>query len=134
MNGVRCGTLLLGLWAGSACAAAPDAATLRLGAQVYERCAACHAIEGHRTGPQHCGLFGRRAGAASGFTDYSTAMRRSRITWNERELDAFLKDPAARVPGTSMGYAGVKDDAERSALVAWLKVATRTPQACRVGG
>ena len=37
--------------------AAPDAAALARGEQVYARCAACHAIEGNRTGPQHCGLF-----------------------------------------------------------------------------
>jgi cytochrome c len=124
--------LLLGLAAAGASAAEASAEALSRGAEVYARCAGCHAIEGNRTGPQHCGLFGRRAGTAPGFADYSPALRGSRITWNERELDAFLRDPAGRVPGTRMGYAGVKDDNERAALLAWLKVATRTPLACSV--
>jgi cytochrome c len=107
-----------------AVAAAPPAA-LRRGEEVYARCAGCHAIEGNRTGPQHCGIFGRRAGTAPGFAGYSAAMRGSGIVWSERELDAFLRDPGARVPGTTMGYAGVKDKQERADLVAWLKQATR---------
>jgi cytochrome c len=45
-----------------------DEGAVRRGEQVYARCAACHAVEGNRTGPQHCGLFGRRAGTAPGFT------------------------------------------------------------------
>ena len=89
-------------------------------------------IEGHRTGPQHCGLWGRRAGTAAGYTAYSTAMQRSGIVWDEHSLDVFLKDPLTTVPGTAMGYAGVKDDTERADLIAWLKVATQPGKACRV--
>lgn len=109
---------------------APDAAQLARGQQIYARCAGCHAIEGHRTGPQHCGLFGRRAGTAPGFDAYSPAMKASGIVWDERTLQRFLKDPPATVPGTSMGYAGVKDDGERAALIAWLRQATQPGSAC----
>ncbi len=73
--------------------AAPDAASLARGEQVYARCAACHAIEGNRTGPQHCGLFGRRAGTAPGYNAYSKAMRESHWVWDEKSLNVFLKDP-----------------------------------------
>lgn len=111
----------------AAAAAPPD------GAQVYERCAACHAIEGNRTGPQHCGLFGRRAGTAPGFDAYSPALRASALVWDARTLDVFLQAPTRAVPGTTMGYAGVKDDAERAALIRWLREAT-APGRCRVGG
>ena len=79
------GGLLASVAAGAAvaAAAAPDGAASR-GQQVYARCAACHAIEANRTGPQHCGLFGRRAGTAPGFSGYSQAMRASGLVWNER--------------------------------------------------
>jgi cytochrome c len=112
--------------------AAPAAAVLARGEQVYARCAGCHSIDTHRTGPQHCGLFGRRAGTAPGFDGYSPAMRASGIVWNERSLDAFLQDPLRRVPGTSMGYAGIADAGERAALIAWLAEATRPGKACRL--
>ena len=43
-------------------------------------------LEENRIGPKHCGVFGRRAGSLPGF-DYSPAMRRSKIVWNEKTLD-----------------------------------------------
>ena len=112
--------------------AAPDPAALQHGEQVYARCAACHAIDSNRTGPQHCGLWGRRAGTAPGYTAYSKALQGSAIVWDERSLSVFLKDPMKAVPGTTMGYAGVKDDGERTDLIAWLKVATEPSKACRM--
>lgn len=99
------------------------------GAAVYARCAGCHALAYDRTGPRHCGLFGRRAGAVPGFA-YSDALRRSGIVWDARSLDRFLSGPDRMVPGTTMTYAGVPDARERSALIAWLKQASRGPD-CR---
>jgi cytochrome c len=96
------------------------------GAAIYERCAACHALERDRTGPRHCGLFGRAAGSVKDF-EYSEAMRRSRIVWTEASLDRFLANPLAVVPGTSMGYAGVADARERADLIAYLGKASRSP-------
>lgn len=96
--------------------------TIKAGEAVYARCMACHALGYDRTGPRHCGLFGRRAGSVPGFA-YSEAMTHSGIIWNEKTLDRFLKDPIKAVAGTSMGYAGVKDDKERAALIAYLRQA-----------
>ncbi len=122
---------LLALGATGAAGAATDPAALRRGEAVYARCAACHAIEGHRTGPQHCGLFGRLAGTAPGFEGYSKALKQSHITWDARTLDLFLQNPTKAVPGTAMGYAGVKDPQERADLIAWMAEATRPGEACR---
>lgn len=129
--GGLCVALAGGLLAAAGAGAAPSAAALARGEQVYARCAACHAMEGHRTGPQHCGLFGRRAGTAPGYGAYSKAMQESRWVWDERSLNLFLQDPLKAMPGTSMGYAGVKDDAERADLIAWLKQASRSGTACK---
>lgn len=90
------------------------------GEAVYSRCQGCHALEYNRTGPKHCGLLGRRAGSVPGF-DYSPAMKRSAIVWNEKTLDRFLADPLKAVPGTTMTYAGVPDARERADLIAYLK-------------
>ena len=67
------------------------------GEAIYARCAACHALAYDRTGPRHCGLFGRRAGSVQGFA-YSPAMQRSKIVWNEETLDRFLASPLTYVP------------------------------------
>jgi cytochrome c len=90
------------------------------GEAVYSRCLACHSLEVNRTGPKHCGVVGRRAGSVPGF-DYSPAMKRSKLTWNERTLERFLADPLKTVPGTAMTYAGVPDAKERADLIAYLK-------------
>lgn len=121
------------LWAASAAAAAVGAASaMERGQAIYERCIACHAIERNRTGPQHCGLFGRKAGTAPGFDSYSDAMRGAGFVWNAETLDRFLRDPAAMVPGTTMGYAGIADARERADLIAWLRDATRAGTRCTV--
>ena len=104
---------------------AAAAADARQGEEIYGRCLACHALGYDRTGPRHCGLFGRRAGSVPGFA-YSDAMRRSRIVWNAKTLDRFIADPLKTVPGTAMGYAGVKDARERADLIAYLEAADRS--------
>jgi cytochrome c len=99
------------------------------GEQIYERCAACHSLDRNRTGPKHCGLFGRRAGTVSDF-EYSPAMRASGIVWNEKTLDRFLAAPTMIVSGTSMGYAGVDDPRERADLIAYLEAANSSKTLC----
>lgn len=101
------------------CQAAPDVAH---GEQVYARCLACHALASDRVGPRHCGLLGRRAGTVPGFA-YSPAMKRSKLTWDEKTLDRFLAKPLKVVPGTSMTYDGVPDAKDRRDLIAYLREA-----------
>jgi len=105
--------------AGITAHAAPDAARRE---QLYARCAASHALTFDRVGPRHCGLLGRRAGSVPGF-DYSPAMKKSGIVWNEKTLNQFLSQPLATVPGTSMTYAGVPEASDRADLIAYLKAA-----------
>lgn len=118
--------------AGSAPAAAKDTAPrgdAKAGEAVYARCLACHALAYDRTGPRHCGLFGRRAGSVKGF-HYSNAMRHSNIVWSRKTLDRFLANPMKAVPGTAMGYAGVTDPKERADLIVYLEQANASPE-CR---
>lgn len=116
-------------------AAADGAAAERYarGARIYERCLACHALETDRTGPRHCGLVGRRAGSVPGFV-YSPALRRAQFRWTEANLDRFLAAPLVFVPGTAMGYDGVKDDGERRDLIFYLREAGREPRCQRGSG
>lgn len=96
------------------------------GETVYTRCLACHALAYDRTGPKHCGLFGRKAGSVPGFS-YSQAMKNANIVWDEVTLNAFLTAPLRMVPGTSMGYAGIADSQERNDLIAYLKQENASP-------
>jgi len=119
--------VLAALAAGPACGA--QAGDPRAGEAVYARCLACHALAHDRTGPRHCGLVGRRAGAIPDFP-YSDAMKGSALVWDAKTLDRFLENPARTVPGTTMGYAGVKDQKERADLIAYLLQADDSPD-CR---
>jgi len=123
---------VLALAAGTAPAASKDAAARadpQAGEAIYARCLACHALAYDRTGPRHCGLFGRRAGSVKGFA-YSEAMKRSKIVWSAETLDRFLANPLKAVPGTAMGYAGVTDRNERADLIAYLEQANASSE-CR---
>lgn len=91
------------------------------GARLYVKCAACHSLEEgvHSAGPSLFGIMGRKAGQAEGFL-FSWALESSGVTWNPEALDAFLANPMAYIPGSVMPFAGMKNDAEREALVCWL--------------
>lgn len=87
---------------------------------LYEsRCIACHSVDANRIGPQHRGVFGRKAGGVKDY-DYSAAVKNSQLVWSETTLDRWLTDPEKLIPGQKMGYQ-VPDAADRADLIAYLK-------------
>jgi cytochrome c len=102
------------------------AANVAAGRQVFARCKICHTLAPgapSTVGPNLHGLFGRRAGTYDHYA-YSPAMQRSGIVWDDSTLDAFLRDPMARIPGTTMGFPGIPDSGARANLLTYLKQAT----------
>lgn len=106
---------------------APGPVDRSRGERLFQQCYACHSVspgEGGLTGPNLSGVVGRRMAADADFPDYSPALRRAggqgRV-WSATELDRFLADPEAAMPGTGMGYVGMRDPADRAALIAWLR-------------
>jgi cytochrome c len=109
------------------------------GKRVFRACAACHTLAAgeHRTGPSLAGVFGRKAGTASGFTRYSPALEQADLIWSEDTLDAFLADPRRFLPGNRMTFAGIEGQQARADLIAYLQTATATgaqAQAADQGG
>ncbi len=92
------------------------------GKKVFKKCKACHAIKAgkKKVGPTMFGIVGREAGISKGYR-FSKAMKASGLTWDEATLDKFLKKPKNVVKKTKMGYGGLKKDADRAALIAYLK-------------
>ncbi len=108
------------LLAGPGYARAQDAAA---GERVFAQCRACHQVgETARNvvGPVLNGLFGRKAGTVEGYA-YSPANKNSGLTWDEATFRDYIKDPRAKIPGTKMIYAGLKDEQRISDLIAYLK-------------
>ena len=92
------------------------------GKEVFKKCTACHAIKAKkkRVGPTMFGIVGRDAGTLKGFK-FSKAMKASGITWDDANLNEYLKKPRKFVPKTKMSFAGLKKDADRANVIAYLK-------------
>ena len=101
-------------------ALAQDAAA---GERTFALCRACHQVgetAKNALGPHLNGLFGRPAGSVEGY-NYSPANKSSGIVWDEAVFREYIKDPKAKIPGTKMIYAGLKDEQRITDLVAYLK-------------
>ncbi len=85
------------------------------------QCGICHAaIQGkNMVGPSLFGLIGRTSGSIEGFR-YSAANKAASIVWSAETLNKYLAAPKEVVPGTTMTYAGLKDETKRADLIAYL--------------
>ena len=113
-------TSIVALLLAPALAQAQDAAA---GQKVFNQCRACHAVgptAKNGVGPVLNGLFGREAGSIPGYS-YSAANKSSGLTWDEPTFIDYIHNPKAKIPGTKMAYAGLKNDQQVADLVAFLK-------------
>ncbi len=109
----------LSITAAASSAMAQDAAA---GKTSFNKCMACHSIgEGakNKVGPELNGLDGRHSGTAPDY-NYSDANKNSGITWNEAQFKEYIKDPKAKIPGTKMAFAGIKNQKEIDDLWAYV--------------
>src|SRR6516164_2726497 len=96
---------------------------LEAGETSFRKCAPCHSVgedAANKVGPVLNGLDGRKAGAVEGFS-YSDANKNSGITWSEETFNEYIRDPRAKVPGTKMVFAGIKNNKEVTDLWGYLK-------------
>ncbi|MCX7311995.1 MAG: cytochrome c family protein [Hyphomicrobiales bacterium] len=87
-----------------------------------KKCAACHTFgkgEPNRVGPNLYGVVGRTKASEAGF-NYSTAMKAMKGAWTPEDLDKYLANPKAMVPGTNMTFAGIPRGRERADLITFL--------------
>ena len=88
----------------------------------FNKCLACHAIgEGakNKVGPALNGLDGRKSGTVEGYS-YSEANKNSGITWGKDVFLEYIKEPKAKIPGTKMVFAGIKNEKEANDLWAYI--------------
>lgn len=96
------------------------------GKKAFAKCRACHSLDAGKNGvgPSLHGVFGRKSGTVEGYK-YSDAMKNKGVSWNEENLEKYLEDPKAFVPGNKMAFPGVKKESEREDLIAYLKQASK---------
>jgi cytochrome c len=101
-------------------AAAQD---LAAGENSFKKCLPCHAVgpdAKNKVGPELNGLNGRKSGTAEGY-NYTDANKNSGITWDEAQFKEYIQDPRAKIKGTKMVFAGIKNETEIANLWAYLK-------------
>jgi cytochrome c2 len=83
-------------------------------------CVGCHQPKfGTAVGPPLAGVAGRRIASVPGWA-YSAGLQRKSGVWDDGSLNAFLSDPAAFAPGTTMRLSGL-DAKSRTQVIAELK-------------
>ncbi len=93
------------------------------GAKIFKKCATCHNIEkgaGNKVGPNLYAVVGRKRAANPGFS-YSEAMSKKGGSWSIDDLNLFLIKPKDFVPGTKMGFAGLKKPQDRADVILYLQ-------------
>lgn len=93
------------------------------GERIFTQCRACHQVgENARNlvGPQLNGLFGRKTGSVEGYS-YTPANKNADITWDEKTFADYIADPKAKIPGTKMVFAGLKNPEQVADLIAFVK-------------
>ena len=98
------------------------------GAEVFKACSVCHTLTpdgGSRAGPTLYGVFGRKAGSVAGYA-YSEAFQKLDLVWTAETISKLFEiGPQSYTPGTKMPEQKVGNDAERAALIEFLKAATQ---------
>jgi cytochrome c len=93
------------------------------GERVYAQCRVCHQIgESARNvaGPHLNGLFSRTSGSVEDYS-YTDANKNAGIKWDEASFREYITDPKAKIPGTKMIFAGLKNQNQITDLIAYLK-------------
>src|SRR5262249_26438945 len=96
------------------------------GERAFQKCYSCHSVdrnEKNLSGPNLAGVIGRRAGTLPNFT-YSAPMKKAGaegLVWNDETLEHYLADPLEMIPETTMSFPGVRNPAERRAVIEYLR-------------
>jgi cytochrome c len=75
----------------------------------------------HLTGPSLAHISNHKSATVPDFQRYSHALKRANVVWDEATLDRWLTNPEAFAPGTSMTFAGLKEQKDRLDVAAYLR-------------
>jgi cytochrome c len=105
-------------------------ASVEKGAAAAKVCQTCHTFEKdgpNRVGPNLYNIVGDKKGEGRGGFNFSAAMKAKGGTWTFDDLNQFLINPKAFVPGTAMGFAGIQKDSQRADVIDYLDSLSEHP-------
>ncbi len=100
-------------------------ASAQRGEKSISQCSGCHSFTQNgpnKSGPNLYGVMNQLIGSERKF-NYSDTLRSMGAigeVWNKDQLDCYLKNPAVCMPGTKMGFNGVKSHRKRADIIAYL--------------
>ncbi|MCW5724742.1 MAG: cytochrome c family protein [Maricaulaceae bacterium] len=104
-------------------------ASASAGERIARRCVACHTFNqggSSLQGPNLWNVIGRAAASYEGF-NFSAGMRNYGAVWGFQNLDEYLENPRAYVPGTAMAFAGIRNQSDRMDLIAYMRQQADNP-------
>lgn len=102
------------------------------GANEAKACTACHNFEkggANKSGPALWDVVERKIASVAGFTYSAGATAKGGEAWSYDALNEFIKNPKGYIKGTKMGYGGMKNDAKRANIIAYLGSLSDAPKA-----
>jgi cytochrome c len=105
-------------------------ASAEKGAADAKVCQTCHTLDKggpNRVGPNLYGIVGDKRGQGRNGFNFSAAMKAKGGTWTYDDLNQFLTNPKAFIPGTAMGFAGISKDSQRADVIAYLRTLSDNP-------
>jgi cytochrome c len=100
----------------------PAAELIAAGEKVFAKCQSCHTIAAggaNGIGPNLHGTMGKAVATHPGFA-YSAELKAHGGNWDWENINSWLKNPKAYVPGTKMGFAGLPKVEDRAAVAMYL--------------
>ena len=106
-------------------------ADLAAGEKTHQRCLQCHDFSKggpNKIGPNLYGILGSKHAHLGAAFSYSPAMMAlADKTWGYDELNDFIANPKAVMPGTKMSFPGLSKVQDRVNLIAYLRTVSDAP-------
>ena len=100
------------------------------GEKVFKKCAACHSVAqggGNKIGPKLWNVMFRPVASVTDYK-YSKALLDYKKEWSWEEMNGFLIKPSKWIKGNKMGFAGLKDEKDRSSVILYLNENSDDPK------
>ena len=100
------------------------------GKKVFKKCAACHSINvdgKNKIGPKLWNVMFRPVGSVADYK-YSKALVSYGKEWTLEEMNGFLIKPSKWIKGNKMGFAGLKKEEDRAAVMLYLNENSDNPK------